>query len=218
MAYGKAQIGLFALGAVALMATNAMGMAIPWPILKTAALADGNLVEDTRLGVDLAVEGHTPLFCPDVRVTSRLPQQTSSFQSQRRRWEHGHLQTALQQAPRLVRAALGQRRPELLWMALDLSVPPLALLMLVWAGATLLAAAAWLFGSLGWPLCLLLAEGAMMAVAVGSGWAAHCRHEIPFKAVAAVPKYIWQKIPIYIGFLFGRQHDWVRTAREPVGR
>lgn len=194
------------------------GMAIPWPILKTASLAGSNLVEDTRLGIDLAVEGHLPLFCPEVRVTSRLPQQSNAFQSQRRRWEHGHLQTAVREVPRLVGAAIAQRRPQLLWMALDLCVPPLALLVLVWLAATFAASTAWLWGVSVWPLALLVAEGAMLATAIVGGWAVYCRHEIPLSALAAVPKYIWHKLPIYLGFLFRRQHDWVRTEREPAAR
>jgi len=192
------------------------GMAIPWPIMKTASLAVGNLVEDTRLGIDLAIEGHNPLFERSVRVTSRLPQQSGAFQSQRTRWEHGHLQTALREVPRLVRTTCREDRPELLWMALDLCVPPLALLALLWSAVTLLSVVVWLLGASGFPMFVLMVEGAMLASAVVVGWAAHCRHEIPLSALGAVPKYVWRKIPIYWGFLFRRQQDWVRTAREPL--
>ena len=110
------------------------GMAFPWSVIQSASLASGNIVEDMQLSMDLAIAGHPTLFCPDTKVIGLLPQQAQAAKSQRTRWEHGHLQTMLTQVPRLVREALRQKRLDLLVIALDLSVPPLSLLVMIWGG------------------------------------------------------------------------------------
>jgi hypothetical protein len=102
-------------------------------------------------------------------------------------------------------------------MVLDLCVPPLALLCLLWLAGALCSTAVWALSGAAAPLRLFLFEGALLALCVGCGWAAHCRREIPWTALAAVPKYVWRKIPIYTSFLVRRQNEWVRTAREPSG-
>src|SRR5205807_1654519 len=95
--------------------------------------ATGNIVEDMRLGIDLAAAGHPPCLCPQAEVSSALPSGDKAAVAQRRRWEHGHLQTLLTQAPRLLAAGLLRCRPGLFGLGLELSVPPLSLLFLLWA-------------------------------------------------------------------------------------
>jgi cellulose synthase/poly-beta-1,6-N-acetylglucosamine synthase-like glycosyltransferase len=103
------------------------GMALPWQLAERARLADGNVVEDMQLGIDLTLAGHPPLFVPEARVDSPLPQQRAAARTQRTRWEHGHLRTLLVQSPRLVGLAIRHRRLSLLALALDLAIPPLSL-------------------------------------------------------------------------------------------
>jgi hypothetical protein len=56
-------LGLRALGLPCqLMGT---GMAFPWDIIRSAELASGFIVEDLKLGLDLADAGHPPVFCPE---------------------------------------------------------------------------------------------------------------------------------------------------------
>jgi len=205
-------LGLLRLGAPCrLMGT---GMAIPWPLAQDMQLAGGHLVEDMQLGIDLTLQGHFPLFCPEAGVTSGLPNADQAFVSQRTRWEHGHLRTAATQIPRLFMAAVRQRRWSLLAMAIDLSIPPLTLLVALWLTATVFSGlAGWLLGASWLPLALLASGGAALAISLGLSWAAFCRWQVPPKALAAVPIYILRKLPIYARFLFHRQHTWVRTER-----
>ena len=46
------------------------GMAFPWHLIRSVDVASGWLVEDLKLGLDLAATGHPPIFCPSARVTS----------------------------------------------------------------------------------------------------------------------------------------------------
>src|SRR5262249_40924710 len=55
--------GLASLGLPCLL--TGTGMAMPWAAVRDAPLASGNIVEDMQLGLDLAVAGHLPRFCPE---------------------------------------------------------------------------------------------------------------------------------------------------------
>jgi len=190
------------------------GMALPWALVERVKLADGNVVEDMQLGIDLALAGKPPLFVPEARVDSPLPQQKSAAKTQRTRWEHGHLKTLLTQAPRLVALAIKHRRLDLFWLALDLAVPPLSLLAIMLSATTAIASIAWLLGASPAPLGICFGASLSCGTAVIAGWFAHCRQQVPLRALVAAPFYVVIKLPIYVAFLAGRQREWVRTERD----
>jgi cellulose synthase/poly-beta-1,6-N-acetylglucosamine synthase-like glycosyltransferase len=140
------------------------GMAFPWRVLRKATLASGNIVEDIQLGLDLACAGFPPRLCPAARVQGVLPCGRAAAFRQRTRWEHGHLATLLTQVPRLLWQAVRRCQPALLGLALELSVPPQAILVLMVSGA---GAAAGLRGQCGsaWLPAQLLLWGALAGVA-----------------------------------------------------
>ena len=113
------------------------------------------------------------------------------------RWEHGHLRTAVTQIPRLLAAAMGRRSWPLLAMALDLSIPPLTLLVALWLAGAILGGLAWWLGASWLPMALLAGGGAALTAALGLGWAVFCRRQVPLRAVVAVPHYMLRKLPIY---------------------
>src|SRR5262249_1802992 len=49
------------------------GMAFPWEVIRSANLATGHLVEDLKLGLELAATGRAPAFCPTAIVKSSFP-------------------------------------------------------------------------------------------------------------------------------------------------
>jgi glycosyltransferase involved in cell wall biosynthesis len=191
------------------------GMALPWDLAKDAPLAGGNIVEDLQLGVDLAIAGHSPRLCADAGVRGTLAGGSGAV-AQRRRWEHGHLRTLLTQSPRLVREGLCQRRFELLAMAMDLAVPPLSLLVLVWCMVMAGAAAAWLAGGWKSPFVVLAAGGGVLLLAVLAAWARFARGLIPLHRLLAAPFYAIWKLPLYLAFLYNRQRAWVRSERPEI--
>lgn len=191
------------------------GMALPWSLVHSISLASGNLVEDMQLALDLAMAGHPPTFCVDARVIGALPQQQQAAKTQRTRWEHGHLQTLQTQVPRLTIAALRQRRFDLFALALDLSVPPLSLLVMLWLAVSAIALGATLWLQISpLPGLLLALEGSLLLVAILAAWFKFCRVELPFKTLLSVPLYVLWKIPLYLGFLIKPQTKWVRTERD----
>ena len=205
------QRGLTALGGAAVLTGS--GMAFPWSVLSRAKLASGNIVEDMQLSFDLLVAGHEPRFCPSAEVHAPLPAARKASMTQRTRWEHGHLQTLMSRVPRLAWEGARQRRPRLWVSALDLAVPPLALLCTVWCGATLLAAASAAVGFGRTALVVNLVSGTVLVGCIALVAAAFVR-DVSFTQLAlAVPRYIAGKLPIYYTFLFRRQTVWVRTDR-----
>jgi cellulose synthase/poly-beta-1,6-N-acetylglucosamine synthase-like glycosyltransferase len=190
------------------------GMALPWSLAGKSKLADGNVVEDMQLGIDHALAGAAPLFLPQARVDSPLPQQRAAARTQRTRWEHGHLRTLLQQSPRLVRLAGQHCRPALLSLAADLAIPPLSLLMTLWLAGLVLCAGGISLGASPLPATLLAAGGGCLALAIFAGWLAHCRAVVPLRALFTAPLYACAKLPIYVSFMWKRQQTWVRTERD----
>jgi cellulose synthase/poly-beta-1,6-N-acetylglucosamine synthase-like glycosyltransferase len=190
------------------------GMAIPWTVICRAQLANAHIVEDLKLGIDLTRTGTPPLFCPEALVVSAFPVNATGSASQRARWEHGHLATILGEAPGLFLYAIRLRRADAFALALDLCVPPLALLALIIAVLTAASAGLALLGGPLAPLGLAGAIGAMFAAAVGLSWLRYGTGIVSFGTLMLACVYAVRKIPLYFRFLTRRQAEWVRSRRD----
>jgi cellulose synthase/poly-beta-1,6-N-acetylglucosamine synthase-like glycosyltransferase len=190
------------------------GMAFPWECLGKAVLATGHIVEDMKLGLDLARAGAAPLLCPQALVTSQFPTSADGIKNQRTRWEHGHLSVILSDAPRLILDGVRKRRADLLALALDLCVPPTALLALLVATIWISCAILFYLTALAWPLVLASLAALLMGASVLMSWAAYGRHLMTLGALLLSVIYPLRKIPLYLRFLVARQVDWVRSKRD----
>jgi cellulose synthase/poly-beta-1,6-N-acetylglucosamine synthase-like glycosyltransferase len=190
------------------------GMAFPWHLINAATLATGHIVEDLKLGLDLARDGAPPLFCPEALVSSNFPTSAQGIQTQRTRWEHGHLSVILSEAPRLLLDSLKSRDSNLLAMALDLCVPPLALLILTVGALWILSAIDYLFTRAVLPLALTTIAAVQIAASVFLSWNAYGRQTISFGDLLLGFLYPLRKISLYIRFVFARQMEWVRSKRD----
>jgi cellulose synthase/poly-beta-1,6-N-acetylglucosamine synthase-like glycosyltransferase len=190
------------------------GMAFPWLRVSTAKLASGEIVEDLKLGVDLASAGAAPLFCADALVTSNFPNSSDGVQGQRMRWEHGHLRLLITEVPRLLVSSVFQRNTSLLALALDLSVPPLALLTLLAAAVWFASAGLYLYAKATFPLSVASADVVLLVLAVFMSWYRYGRQTITLGKLALAVVYALWKIPLYARFLVARQVSWVRSKRN----
>jgi cellulose synthase/poly-beta-1,6-N-acetylglucosamine synthase-like glycosyltransferase len=190
------------------------GMAFPWAVISKAALGSGHLVEDLKLGLDLARMGKPPLFCPDALVTSEFSGNAEGARTQRTRWERGHLGMIVSEAPRLLMEAVFHRNVSLFALTLDMSTPPLALLLL--ASLALCGTGALLVTAGGSALPLILAGIALLSIgaAVLGAWWRFGRHVISLTDLGYAPIYALRKIPLYIRFVMGKKVEWVRTRRD----
>ena len=191
------------------------GMAFPWSVIRKVSLASSKTVDDMQLALDLAVAGHAPKYSQAAQVMGRLMTQQAA-KSQRARWEHGHLETLLTQVPYLLQESVRQKRFDLFATALDLCVPPLSLLVMIWTAAMSLSLAAGLLG-FSWSSAVLLgAEGLLIFMAIIGAWVKFGRSDLPLLTLLVVPLYVLWKIPLYLAFLVQPQTKWVRTERDSV--
>ena len=204
--------GLYSLGLPCqLMGT---GMAFPWKTIQEAYLANTSIVEDLKLGLDLARTGHAPLFCPSAQVTSEFASSTSGQDTQRRRWEQGHIATILQQAPALLGTAISNFNLNLLVLTLDLMVPPLSLLvMLLLLSLFGTACAAWFgLGFTAFAICATSCICFFSTLAVA--WRTYGRAVLPGKSIALIPLYVLRKVGLYRQALLGKAGTrWIGTDR-----
>jgi len=190
------------------------GMAFPWGCLSKAMLATGHIVEDLKLGLELARAGSAPVLCPQALVTSHFPTSADGIKSQRTRWEHGHLSVILSDAPRLFLDGLRRRSADLLALGLDLCVPPTALLALLVAAIWTSCAVLFHLTAAAWPLALASLAALLMAASVLICWRAYGRPIITLGALLLGVVYALWKIPLYLRFLVARQVHWVRSKRD----
>ena len=190
------------------------GMAFPWRTISTANLATGHIVEDLKLGIDLARDGTPPLFCPEAMVTSKFPVSNEGIKSQRTRWEHGHLGVILSDGPSLILESVMTMNINLMALALDLIIPPLALLMFLVVGIWLTALIWYAVGGARLPLMLATLAGALLALSVLLSWIRFGRRIVTLSGLMLAVVYALWKIPLYAKFLVARQLDWVRSKRD----
>lgn len=205
------QRGAAALGAPAVL--GGTGMAFAWPIIAQAPLATSDLVEDLVLGIDFARKGVAPIYLEQAETWSDAAGQQDTL-TQRTRWEHGYVQTALRHGLPLALNGITSLRPTLIWCGLSLLVPPLALLMSLSIAALVLAAVLALLGGSGSPALLLAFAITLVALLLGCAWARDGREIVSAQTLARIPLYIAWKIPVYLKLVRKRETEWVRTKRK----
>jgi cellulose synthase/poly-beta-1,6-N-acetylglucosamine synthase-like glycosyltransferase len=209
-------LGLHALGLPCqLMGT---GMAFPWAIIAPATIKN-DLVEDIRMGLDLSLAGHPPIFCPAALVTSEFPASHAAIETQRQRWEHGHLGAMLTIVPKSIVRAIVHRNIGLFTLAFDLLVPPVSLLVaatiMLWIVTSLAAVA----GYSPWPVLLCTINVAFLFTALLLAWLDYARDILPVRALGASILYVLGKFPLYRDFLAGQAtKQWIKTGREKGGK
>ncbi|HEY1890233.1 MAG TPA: glycosyltransferase [Steroidobacteraceae bacterium] len=189
------------------------GMAFPWACIRASSLATGHLVEDLKLGIELARRGLPPRFCLAATVSSEFPTSDEGIRSQRTRWEHGHLRAILSEAPKLLLGALIRRDAALAAIALDLSVPPLALLAMAIAASWAISLGVELTVRASLPFFLATAAAVLFGCAVTLSWRVFGRQTVSGKDLVMAALYAIWKVPLYLGFLLKPQSKWVRSKR-----
>lgn len=208
-------LGLFRLGLPCQLTGS--GMAFPWAVIRKAPPGGAYLVEDMLMGLELARLGSPALFCPEARIRSELPTRDQAQRGQRRRWEHGHLATLIEQGPRLLLEGLRRGDVSLVALGLDLLVPPLTLFVLGLCAVVGLNAILSLgFGLSTGPLWLSVGAVVSVGASVLLAWVTQGRELVPLRYALLVPGYILWKLPLYVAFAARRkQATWEQTERTP---
>ena len=191
------------------------GMALPWPAFASAQLATDHIVEDLKMGLELAEAGHGPLFVEDAAVWSSAETEKNTL-AQRQRWEGGFLQNALRTGPGMLLRSVRRGDARGTWAAIDVLIPPFALLLTLDFGALVSAALViWLTSAAQWPLLVL---GISIALAGGGlvlAWINGGSRFVSLSGLARAPLYLLWKLPLYLGLIRrGAPQEWVRTNRQ----
>jgi cellulose synthase/poly-beta-1,6-N-acetylglucosamine synthase-like glycosyltransferase len=191
------------------------GMAFPWSVVGAANLGTGDIVEDMKLGADLALAGYLPRLCPAARLSGAAAPDRGAAVKQRTRWEHGHVHTILTQSPRLLAAGLMRARTGLVGLGLELAVPPLSLLIVGWLFLFVVCLIWWQLADGSWaPWVTLVGAAVLSGGAVFLGWVKFGRGMLPPTTLLAAPLYVAWKLPIYLKMLVAREKAWNRTERN----
>lgn len=204
------QRGLVRAGGPAML--TGTGMAFPWAVFERLSLASSNIVEDLAVTVELTRNGVSPLLVESGRVWSDAAT-TRDTLTQRTRWEHGFMGTAMKHALPSLMAGIANGQLASLRLGLHLLVPPLALLFSV--GVVLLVALSALaaLGATATPAIGLLAlMGASLFILLVAWWR-DGRTLLSFAAILRIPLYVLWKIPVYLKLAKGAEKEWVRTKR-----
>lgn len=191
------------------------GMALPWPIFANADLATNSIVEDLKLGQELAAAGHAPLLIEQATVWSKAETDRNTL-SQRRRWEGGFLGNALRVGPAMLGRNLARADIRAVWAAIDIMIPPFALLILLDLTVLLFTAAFTVLSRASlWPVSLLGGALALSILALIFAWMAGGSRFVSLGGLTRAPFYVAWKLPMYLAFARrGAPKEWQRTGRE----
>jgi len=205
-------LGLAGLGLpVQLMGT---GMIFPWRVILKAQLAHGNLVEDLKLGLDLAAAGHPPAFYPFVVGTSEFPMTKRGTDSQRQRWIQGHVSVIAGLVPKYFLRAILTRNVDLLALSLDALVPPFSLFLPILALSLAISLAFLLLG-ITTPVIISAANVLIVSGAILLSWLRFGRQSLPASEVGPAILSLAKRLTFYLGLYFGRKaNSWIRTDRS----
>jgi cellulose synthase/poly-beta-1,6-N-acetylglucosamine synthase-like glycosyltransferase len=186
------------------------GMAFPRKIFDSVEWHAASLVEDLDMGLELLLSRKRVIFADSALFLSDASSEAGTI-GQRRRWEHGMLQSMGRHVPGLLLGALAGR-----WrlgvVALDLIIPPTVMLIAI--SVLVLALGAAMLESV-WPVWLLFCVLALLGLGLASAWRAEGRDMLPARSIGQIPGYIFWKLPIIARFFTQREKQWIRTEREP---
>jgi cellulose synthase/poly-beta-1,6-N-acetylglucosamine synthase-like glycosyltransferase len=192
-------------------------MALPWAVLAQSDLATDHIVEDLKMGLELSEAGHRPLFAEDAAVWSSAETEKNTL-AQRRRWEGGFLQNAFVTGPKMLLRSLGRGDARGTWSAIDVLIPPFALLLTLDVAAIVASAlVAWLTRAADWPVFLLGGSVMLAGTGLALAWISGGSRFVSLGGLARAPLYLLWKLPLYLGLVRrGAPKEWVRTGRSDL--
>jgi len=185
------------------------GMAFHVSVLKKYGWPAYSIVEDLEFGAQMLLDGICVHYNPDAVISAEMAVTRKQAETQRRRWEGGRYEIFRKYAPALLRRWISQRRFCYFDGFMDLLIPPLSALILVFI--VLLIVALWLFPFMVLPLGI-----ALMGIGfyVLSGLILRRAPLAVWLYLITAPFFIMWKIPLYLKiFKGGTGGEWVRTKR-----
>lgn len=188
------------------------GMAFPWELLSDVSLASSCIVEDLELGLTLSEKGEFVLFEYNSIVKSEFPSSECTLESQRTRWEHGHIALIFELIPRFIEAVFNRRLKSALMM-LDAMIPPTVFWLLFNTLLFLFSAALVIFDVYGL-LYLVSISYAILLLSLILAWFKEGRDKFSINEFFGAILYVVNKFNIYKRIFCSRDKKWVKTKRD----
>ncbi|PYM13292.1 MAG: glycosyl transferase [Candidatus Rokuibacteriota bacterium] len=183
--------------------------------LRQVAWQTRSVAEDHEYHVRLVLAGVKVRFVPDAEVATVMEPTLEAAHGQELRWEGGRFEVARAHAPALLGAAVARRSWPCLDAALDLTIPPFALLGAGTAVMASLHTILWIVGGSGVPAVLwaTLLLGQTFYVIAGCVLA-----RVPARTYLALvlfaPRYALSKVAICARVARGGTPEWTPTVRR----
>ena len=188
------------------------GMAFPIVTLKKQSLASSSIVEDLELGLTLALENSAALYFEPAKVYSFFPENKSGAESQRKRWEHGHM-SIIKKAPSLLLLSLKSRNIVALFMVIDAAIPPTILWLLTLASLSFIFVSLFLF--VHFTVLLLVPFMFALTLALIAGiWFTYGKEITSQIKLFDVAEFVASKFSVYRSFFSKPETAWIRTERD----
>ena len=187
------------------------GMMFTPDVLRRVPWSDFGLAEDAEYGLRLAAAGERVVFVGEARVSSPMPLTADAARSQEMRWEAGKVAAARTWTPRLLATATRRRDARLAATALEVLVPPQAILALA-HGSIAVLAAVWRVPT---ALRLALAGAVAQAAYIAGGLLLVRAPRQVWLGLLQAPRLVVGKAGLAVRIaLGGSPSDWVRTQRD----
>ena len=192
------------------------GFAIPKSLLDQVDLASGEIVEDMKLGLDLVLTGKKVEFEADANISSPLPIDNQTTQTQRARWEHGHIGMIQKYVPKLFVRALQKFSWPALMTAMDLCVLPFIVLLVLSTFVSLVLSLLAIMSAL--PIILFFIAMLNLSVLLALMWANKLSgdHQLTLRDLCGAFEYAFSKVSLYISLVSGNRSGWAKTKRDDV--
>lgn len=170
--------------------------------------------EDTEYGLRLRTGGVHVVYTNRTRVVHSAPPTRAAADVQQERWVGGKLALIRGYAPRLVRAALRERRAALVDALVDLVVPPLAFAAAAIVAGLIVAAALGALGITSWvPLAIWGAAALLLTGFVIVGFIGGRVPRAAWRALLAAPMLVVSRVLRLRRVVTYDAESWVRTPR-----
>ena len=191
------------------------GMAFPWHVIRSADLSSGFIVEDLKLGLELATAGHPPLFCPIGDCDKYISDLGSeATKTQRHRWEHGHIGLILTKSPALLFSAARGWNKDLLALTLRSNGSSGDAFGVIVNGNGFPGGYCHTGGASLYPLAVSLVSVLLMGAAIILAWFRYGRDILPLKSFALIGRYAWANSTYIARHSLGAGlSHWIRTDR-----
>lgn len=190
------------------------GMCFVTSLLRAVPYDAFSVVEDVEYGIKLGEAGHRVRFAREACVYGQVASTEQNARTQRARWEGGRSRLARMFVPRLLARAIRTRDPVCLDLALDLLVPPVAILFAAVAlGLALSIALSLAAGSPLLPLWLWTACAAALVAHGVRGWQLSDTGMRGLLDVVHIPGFVVWKLALRLRRSWGTE-EWIRSPRE----